>query len=131
MQAAERAESQRESRLAEQRRSEEALRAHQAKFSNVSPKRKVKASQVINQMNEAELEFLPDDELQQSYDRYQSKMGALPSPDQEFTTEQITCLSELKRIGATLYVDLGVWGPHHHRLLKKLKLAGLSSLEEN
>jgi len=93
-----------------------------------SPKaspRKVKASQVINQMDEADLSILDPAALKRSYEIFTAKMGALPSHDHECTAEQVSALHSLASSGAPLYVDLAVWGPHHYRLLKKIKLSGM------
>ena len=78
---------------------------------NTPSSRKVKVSQVLNQMDETELDLMNPEDLQRTYDRYVNKMGSHPSPDEECTHEQITALAVLGQSGAPLYVDLSVRSP--------------------
>ena len=87
--------------------------------------RKIKASQIINQMDEGEVDILDPKALKDSYEKYSALMGALPSPDQGCTAEQLSALAAIAKAGSPLYVDLAVWGPHQYRLLKKIKLSGM------
>ena len=68
--------------------------------------------------------------LKTAYNKFVSLTGDLPSPDHECTTEQLSALQALAKAGSPLYVDLAVWGPHHYRLLKKIKLSGLQIMPD-
>ena len=87
--------------------------------------RKVKMTQVADQMCEDEHEVLDPVRVKEAYDRYQAKTGDYPAPDEELTAEQLTCLAARFRLQQPPYVDFGVWGPHGQRIQRKVKFKGV------
>ena len=90
-----------------------------------SDTRRVKLSSVINQSDDPEVDILDDAAIQQAYANYRKRIGALPPADQELSSEQLSSLHSLFASGRAPYCDMAVWGPHHHRLQKKIRLKGV------
>ena len=69
---------------------------------------------------------LEPDRLKEAYANYNTVFRQMPPPGEELTAEQLTGLDALlKDVSQPVpYLDFGVWGPHHHRLEKKIKLQG-------
>lgn len=89
--------------------------------------RKLKMSAVASQIDESEFELAPETVLMQCYKRYESVYGKgeRPSQDQEPTPEQVSAVMAILNRGSPPYVDFGVWGPHGHRIMRKVRLSGL------
>ena len=86
----------------------------------------MKLSTVINQTSELEVGILDPVKLKQAYRRYFEVFKREPPPDKEVTAEQLSGLEALLT-DPTLpvpYLDFSIWGPHHHRMEKRIKLAG-------
>ena len=88
--------------------------------------RLVKLSTVINQTSEMEVSILEPGRLKQAYKRYYDVFKKEPPPDKELTAEQLSGLDALLNDPAlpVPYLDFSIWGPHHHRMEKRIKLAG-------
>ena len=88
--------------------------------------RTVKLSATISQSAEQECSILEPDRLKEAYANYNTVFRQMPPPGEELTAEQLTGLDALlKDVSQPVpYLDFGVWGPHHHRLEKKIKLQG-------
>ena len=85
---------------------------------------KVKLEKILNQYAEGEVEMLSDPEIQTRYARYFAKFGCMPHEDAEATKEQLTAVSYVLASGHVPYADFSIFGPHGHRLQKRLRLQG-------
>ena len=92
-----------------------------------SGKRKIKMATVINQADDNEVDVLDGAKLSTMHGQYKRKVGAFPPPDEELSVEQVTTLHDLFQLGRPPYTDFAIWGPHHHRIQKKLKAKGVES----
>ena len=88
-------------------------------------KRKVKISSVINQDDGLEIDILDMNTINYAYAKYVEKIGAFPRGDEELSTEQLSSIHSLFKSGRAPYCDFAIWGPHHHRLQKKIPLKGV------
>ena len=88
--------------------------------------RLVKLSLVVSQTAEQEVSILEPDRLKAAYKRYHAVFKRAPPPNRELTAEQLSGLDALLSDASqpVPYVDFSIWGPHHHRLTKQIKLAG-------
>jgi hypothetical protein len=87
--------------------------------------RKVKLSQVVDQTSDLEVEALTSADISAAYKRYDERLGGEPPPDHEPSADQLTGVHQLSAMGFPPYVDFSVFGPHHVRIIRKLKLVGL------
>lgn len=87
--------------------------------------RRIKAAQVINQMDDGDVSVLDPAKLKLAKSRYRTRIGHIPPPEFVASAEQLSAPDALGKSGAPLCVDLAVWGSNHYRLLKKLKLTGM------
>ena len=87
--------------------------------------RKVKMSQVINQVDDEEVDHLDANAINAAYIAYRDQLGGFPPDDEELSAEQLTTLSSLYKSGRAPYTDMAIWGPFQHRIQKKIKLKGL------
>eukprot|EP00971_Amphidinium_carterae_P166835 3305834-Amphidinium_carterae.1 len=72
-----------------------------------------------------DVQLPPSDKVQQLYEVYRAKLGAYPPPDEDVTMGQlISALSKILSSDSPPFVDFAIWGPHGHRLYKRLKLRG-------
>ena len=88
--------------------------------------RKLKMTAVASQVDDSEFDMAPEQELMRCFKRYESIFGRGERPDQEAepTPEQVSALRCIISRGSPPFVDFGVWGPHGHRMMKKVKLSG-------
>jgi len=88
--------------------------------------RKVKLSQVIYQTSDVEVDSLDRSDIVEAFHRYDQRLGGEPPPDHEPSMEQLTALHQLTCVlKFPPYVDFALFGPHHVRMMRKLKLTGL------
>ena len=91
----------------------------------VQVQKKVKMNLVADQVIEQEVDIMSEAQVATCYQNYAKIFGGLPPPDEEITVEQMTALHVLLQSGCPPYVDFAVFGPHGHRLLRKLRCTGL------
>ena len=86
----------------------------------------VKMSTVIAQSSDQEVGIMDAVKLRTCYTNYQNIFGQMPPPGSELTSEQLSGLDALLTDPnqPVPYLDYSVWGPHHHRLEKRMKLQG-------
>ena len=90
--------------------------------------RKVKLSHVISQVDDTEVDLVPEGEVIAMFGRYEAFFGKghRPPSNREPTVEQLTAMKALLSTGQVPYADFAVWGPHGSRIKKKLKFQGLT-----
>ena len=86
----------------------------------------VKLSQVIDQTMDADVPYIADPIVMQMHQRYVTVMGEPPTPDVAATEEQLSAIGHILDAGRCPYADFSLFGPHGTRLLRRLKLRGLS-----
>ena len=86
---------------------------------STTPTRKLKLSSVVDPTLDAEIIHMEATELEQVYNDYRAKFGALPSQDVDPTNDQLSGLRQLIMSKALPYVDLSIWGPFGLRTLRK------------
>ena len=88
--------------------------------------RKLKLKDLVDQVTEDECDVMTEKNVAECYARYETLMGEdeKPAYDEDPTLEQLSAVGYLLRAGINPYVDFGVFGPHGHRILKKIKLSG-------
>ena len=100
----------------------------QAQALALQPKnqRMVKLSTVVSQVAEQECSILEPAKLKQAYKKYYNVFKKEPPPEAELTEEQLTGLDALLSDASkpVPYLDFSIWGPHHHRREKWIKLSG-------
>ena len=91
-----------------------------------SGSRRLKMSAIASQVDDTEFDMAPEQELMRCFKRYESIFGRGERPDQgeEPTPEQVSAVKCILDRGSPPFVDFGVFGPHGHRLMKKVKLSG-------
>ena len=94
--------------------------------------RKVKLSQVLSQLDDTEVDLLPEADIITMYGRYEVLFGKgqRPPNNREPTSEQLTALKSLLDTNQTPFVDFAIWGPFGSRIRKKLKFQGLTLNKE-
>ena len=87
---------------------------------------KVSLGLILKQGDNTEVAIVEDAVMTAGYARYEGVFGlcSRPPPDADVTVGQITCLKHLVDTSQTPYVDFAIWGPHGHRLERKLRLSG-------
>ena len=87
---------------------------------------KVSLGLILKQGDNTEVAIVDDAVMTAGYARYEVVFGlcSRPPPDADVTIGQITCLKHLVDTSQTPYVDFAIWGPHGHRLERKLRLSG-------
>ena len=85
----------------------------------------VQLKHVVSQGNEEVVPKISQLELTEHWDTFKSVYGRDPRPEEECTADQLTGIHVLLARDTAPYVDFGIWGPNHHRLLKKLRNTGL------
>ena len=87
-------------------------------------KRKLKLKEIIDQSSEEECEVMSETAIAAAYARYEALFGEGESPpvDEDPTEEQLSALNHLLSTNLCPYVDFCIFGPHGHRILKKVKL---------
>jgi len=93
---------------------------------DVSSLGKFKMSHVVSQSSDVELVALDGAAIKSAYDRYKTVFGTLPPPQEELSTEQLSAVKALLDADLAPYVDFAIWGPFGNRLMKKLKLHGVT-----
>ena len=104
--------------------------AEEAKAAAASQSEKVGGPQVplkhvVSQGSEETVPKISAEEMTKHWDRFSSVYGRDPRPEEECTADQRTGVDTLLKRDMAPYVDFGIWGPNHHRLLKKLRNTGL------
>ena len=130
-----------EDTIAQQKKDKEDTRAHdlavlQAKAASSAgiasgaskAQRVVKMSTVISQISEQEVVVLTPTVIKDGYRRYRKIFGIDPPPGAELTAEQLSGLHSIITDSSqpVPYVDFSVWGPHGHRVEKRVKLGGMT-----
>ena len=88
--------------------------------------RKIKLAHVLRQADDTEIELLPETFMSRGYARYEVVHGSKQRPDPccDVTCDQLTAINYLITHGAAPYCDFAVWGPHGHRIEKRIRLTG-------
>ena len=86
----------------------------------------VKLSQVLDQTLDSEAPYLPDPEVVRMHARYVTVMGEPPTPEAAVTEDQLAALFHVIQAGRVPYCDFSLFGSHGTRLLRRLKLKGMS-----
>ena len=87
--------------------------------------RSIKLANVLQQGNEEEAPIVPEADVTRGFKRYFGIFKCQPPEDEEITTEQLSGLSLLLAQGLPPYADSALFGPNGHRLLSKMKMAGM------
>lgn len=100
----------------------------QALQTTTASPRKVKLNAVLSQVDESEILVADEKQMIKAYLRYESVFGKheRPPKDSEPTAEQVSCIQHLLGQGHPPYCDFSVFGPYGHRMMKKIKLSGLT-----
>lgn len=85
---------------------------------------RTKLSEVIDQISAAEIDPLPDNDVEAAYALLKSKTGELPAEDEDLTSEQLSALSHLVTSNKVPYADFAVWGPFGVRIRRRTKFTG-------
>ena len=85
----------------------------------------VHLKQVISQASEGAVPLVSQSDLLKHWDCFKKIYGRVPKPHEECTGDQLTGVNALLQRDMVPYVDFGVWGPNHHRLLKRRRNTGL------
>ena len=80
---------------------------------------------VVSQGSEETVPKISNEDMTKHWDQFKLVYGRDPRPEEECTADQLTGVDTLLKRDCAPYVDFGVWGPNHHRLLKKLRNTGL------
>ena len=86
----------------------------------------VKLAHVVDQTMDAEAAFIPDADVLAMHLRYENIMGEPPTPEAAATEEQLSALHHVLQAGRAPYADFSLFGAHGTRLLRRLRLKGLS-----
>ena len=91
-------------------------------------KRKIKASQVLSQLEDEEIIVEDEKIMIEGYLRYEVLFGAgnRPKPEHDVTLEQLSAVKHLRDSGVNPYLDFAIWGPYSNRIIKRIKLSGVS-----
>ena len=87
---------------------------------------KVKMSVFCNQTSEIEVDLLDSAGITRCYDNYKKVYHTPPEPIREATVEQLSIGAHFKKTKENPYWDYSLLVPFANRLLKKVKLRGLS-----
>ena len=83
---------------------------------------------MVTQGSEESVPKIYADEMTKHWDWFSLVYGRDPRPEEECTADQLTGVDTLLKRDIAPYVDFGIWGPNHHRLLNKLRNTGLQLL---
>ena len=88
--------------------------------------RKVKLSAVLRQGDDMEVPLCSADVRTAGYARLEVIFGLhyRPPPNADVTLEQLTGVKFVVDSGDIPYLDFAVWGPHGHRIARKLRMTG-------
>ena len=93
--------------------------------------RKVKVSQVADQLDDTELEVMDQAVLDAAFNHYRSRMGSEPLKESEPTAEQVTVLySRVVTHNGSPYADFSVLTPFGRRAQKQMKAKGFMLQED-
>ena len=85
----------------------------------------IELSSVTSQVSKEIVGPLLKEDVDNHYTAYKEKFGLPPDPNSECSEAQLAGLYHVLRSGGPPYVDFGVWGPNHHRLLRRMRFTGL------
>ena len=96
--------------------------------SSLAAGRRVKLSSVISQIDDTEILLDDGKEILKAFARYEAVYGKgeRPPKESEPTTEQITAIRHLLGQGSAPYADFAIFGPYGMRIMKKVKLSGVT-----
>ena len=88
----------------------------------------VELCSTTDQMSKVIIKKAEPDTIKNHYSTYIKAMGGRgPDPDSECSEDQISGMDHiLNRMGACPYVDFGVYGPNHHRLMRRMRFTGMA-----
>ena len=88
--------------------------------------RRVKLSQVLRQGDDADAPLVPEAMMTAGYGRLESTFGLhyRPPANADVTLEQLSAVHHLIETKDVPYLDFALWGPHGHRIARKMKLSG-------
>jgi len=87
--------------------------------------RKIKISTILDQTSDAEAPALNEADVLSAFERYASRIGGTPPPDEEVTGDQLSALQSLVKARLVPYADFALFGPYGLRIRRKLVLSGL------
>ena len=85
----------------------------------------VRLDQVVDQALSAEVAPLTDEQVQERFQEHKRTYGAMPSPDDEPSTMQLTGAHHLLGSGVPPRVGFSIFGPRQLRAKKRLKFTAL------
>ena len=83
----------------------------------------VEMGSVVNQRLREQRPALTPEKVRCHYETYRRTFGRDPPPDEECSGQQLTGVEFFLSTDVPPYVDFGVWGPHHHRLLRRMRFS--------
>ena len=96
--------------------------------SSAASVRKIKLSSVISQIDDTEILLDEEKEILKAFARFEVVYGKgeRPPKESEPTPEQITAIRRLLDQGSVPYCDFAIFGPYGMRIMKKVKLSGVT-----
>ena len=85
---------------------------------------------ITSQMARGKVALISIEEEATFYDRRRKVYRKFLPRGREVTREQIAGFRMIIKSGAAPYLDFGVWGPNHHRLVRKLRFNGAMLIRE-
>ena len=93
--------------------------------------KKIKVNQILDQMDDSELDILPQRQLDEAFQLFRSRMGSDPLKEHEPSPEQITAMYNKVVIqGDSPYADFSVLTPFGRRSQKQMKAKGFMLQED-
>ena len=88
--------------------------------------RRVKLSQVLRQGDDADAPLISEAAMTTGYARLESIFGLhyRPPANADVTLDQLSAVQFLISSKDVPYLDFALWGPHGHRIARKMKLSG-------
>ena len=91
---------------------------------STSTSKKLKMNALALQVDDSEFDMAPEQDLMQCFRRCESIFGRGERPDQDQAPEQVSAIKCILARGSPPFMDFSVFGPHGHRIMKKVKLSG-------
>lgn len=86
----------------------------------------VQLDKVLNQGAGGTIDYISDLDHQKLYAQYMKEVGRMPKEDEDPTLEQVSALCHTIKAKRLPYADFSVFGEHGTRIMRKIKLVGLT-----